>query len=203
VSSAYNPLVPADQVPTLFTAGETIKFTRSFSSFIPPDWSYTLFLNGPSATFSKAATAAPDNSGFAIELTPGECANLPAGLYRYIERVSNSQTGEVYTVGEGVVQIELDLATAPAGACLSFWEKQLAMIEAVLTGRITADVQSYQIASRAVVKIPIKELYALRAIAAQNVWKAANPGCLSESVYIHFAPEPGTTAYPPTWEGSL
>lgn len=196
MSSPYNPLVPNDQVPDLFTAGETVKFTRSFDLFEPPDWTYTIYFNGPLATFNKAATAAP--SGFAITLAPTDLA-VAAGIYRYIERVVNSSTGEVYTVGQGVVQIELDLATAPAGACLSFWEQQLNAIEAVLSGRITADIEHYQVAGRLIVKIPIKELIALRGIAKMNIWRAANPGRVSEPVYIDFLDESNDANYPPTW----
>jgi hypothetical protein len=189
-------LVPCDEVPALFTAGETVKFTRTFDVYEAPDWAYTIYFNGPSSVFSKAASTGPD--GFDVTLTPTDLA-VPAGIYRYIERVVNSSTGEVYTVGQGVVQIELDLATAPAGACLTFWEQQLAIVEAALANRLTIDQQSYQIAGRAVVKIPIKELMMIRGIAKLNIWRQANPGRIGEPVYVDFLDESNSADYPPTW----
>ncbi len=196
MSSPYNPLVQTDEVPTLFTAGETVKFTRTFDLYEAPAWAYTIYFNGPTAIFNKQATAGTD--GFDVTLTHTD-TEVAAGIYRYIERVSNATTGEVYTVGQGVVQIEIDMATAPAGAYLSFWENQLAIIEAALSGRLTADMQSYQIAGRAVVKIPVKELLEIRAIAKTNIWRAANPGSVSEPVYIDFLDESNDADYPPTW----
>jgi hypothetical protein len=196
MGSPYNPLILSDEVPTLFTAGETVKFTRTFDLYEAPNWVYTIYFNGPTAIFNKQATVV--SGGFLVTLTPTDLS-VPAGIYRYIERVANASTGEVYTVGQGVVQIELDLATAPAGACLGFWEQTLAVIEAALTNRLTIDQQSYVIAGRAVVKIPIKELMQIRGLAKANVWKAANPGAVAEPVYVDFLDESNDANYPPTW----
>lgn len=195
-SSPYNPLVPCDEVPALFTAGETVKFTRTFDLFEPPAWAYTIYFNGAAAVFNKAATVGSD--GFDVTLMPTDLI-VPAGIYRYIERVVNSSTGEVYTVGQGVVQIELDLSTAGPGACLTYWEQTLAIIEAALTNRLTIDQQSYQVAGRAVVKIPIKELLQIRGIAKANIWRAANPDRIGEPVYVDFLDESNDANYPPTW----
>ena len=60
-------------------------------------------------------------------------------------------------------------------------------------------MQSYQIAGRAVVKIPIKELMQIRALAKANIWKAANPGSVSEPIYVDFLDESNDANYPPTW----
>jgi hypothetical protein len=189
--------VIGDGVPAVFTAGETVKFRRTFDDFAPPDWAYKIYFNGASNILNKAATTDTDNA-FLITLTPTDLA-VAAGIYRFLERVTNSGTGEVYTVGEGVVQIELDLATASAGAHLTYWEKTLSVVEAALTGRLTSDIQSYQIAGRAVNKIPIKELLAIRGIARANVWKAANPCRISEPVLIDFVDESNDANFPATW----
>jgi hypothetical protein len=181
----------------LFTAGETVKFRRAFGDFQPTAWAYKIYFNGATNIFNKAATVDPDNS-FLITLTPTDLA-VAGGIYRYVERVNNSGSGEVYTVGEGVAQIELDLATASAGATLTFWEKTLSVVELALSGRLTKDLQSYQIAGRAVQKIPIKELLQIRGIARANVWKAANPDRISEPVFVDFLDESSAADFPPTW----
>lgn len=181
----------------MFTAGETVKFRRAFGDFQPPDWTYKIYFNGASNIFNKAGTTDPSNA-FLITLTPTDLT-VAGGIYRYVERVNNASTGEIYTVGEGVAQIELDLATASAGATLTFWEKTLSVVEAALSGRLTKDLQSYQIAGRAVQKIPIKELLAIRGIARANVWKAANPDRISEPVFVDFLDESSDANFPPTW----
>jgi hypothetical protein len=195
-SSAYNPLIQYSDVPTVFTAGETVKFTRTFDLYEAPDWAYTIYFNGPTAIFNQVGEDGAD--GFDVVLTPAKLA-VPPGIYRYIERVTNATTGEVYTVGNGTVQILVDLSTAPPGACLTFWEQTLAAIEAVLSGRITADIEHYQIGGRVIVKIPVKELMQIRAVAKANIWKAANPGAVGEPVYIDFLDESNDANYPPTW----
>jgi hypothetical protein len=184
-------------VPLLFTAGETVKFRRSFGDFQPPDWAYKIYFNGATNIFNKAAIVDTDNS-FLVTLTPTDLA-VAAGIYRYIERVNNSGTGEVSTVGEGVVQIEIDLATAAAGATLTFWEKTLSVVEAALSGRLTSDIQSYQIAGRAVQKIPIKELLQIRGHARAMVRQAAVPGQIGEPVRVHFTDQVSNADFPATW----
>ena len=56
--------------------------------------------------------------------------SLPAGDYRYLERVTNPTTGKLTTSAEGVVKVEINLALAAAGACISHAERVLAIIEA-------------------------------------------------------------------------
>jgi hypothetical protein len=108
---------------------------------------------------------------------------------------------EVYDmVGDGlVVQIEPNLATAPAGAFLTHAEKTLGIIELALIGRLTADLESYQIAGRAVTKIPIRELRELRGWYAAEVARAQNPGTLGTPTFqVQFDIE-SEREYPPTW----
>jgi hypothetical protein len=194
------PLIPDNIVPLLFTAGQTVKFTREFNDFSNTDWAYTIYFNGASNVFHKAGVN--QGNGWLITLTPTDLA-VAAGIYRYIERLVNAATptptGEVYTVGDGVAQIEVDLATAPAGAMLTFWEKTLAVVEAALSGRLTSDLQSYQIAGRAVQKIPIKELMQIRGYAKSMIRQAAMPNQIGEPVRVEFVDEVSDAAFPPTW----
>lgn len=196
------PSIP-DDVPVLFRAGQTIKFHRWFDEYPPADgWNYTIYFNGATNVFSSAA--AVDPAGFLVTMTPTDLA-VPPGIYRYLERVTNTGSGEVYTLGEGVVQIEPDLATAPAGAMLSFAENMLAAIEAEIAVRITADVEDYSVQSsslgggRSVKKIPMVDLQKLRGHYASMVWRQKNPGKIGAPVYVNFTDESNDANYPPTW----
>jgi hypothetical protein len=90
------PIIP-DYVPRHFAQGTTVKYTRSLSDFPPSSgWSYTLYLNGLTQKFNKAA-AAQDPSTFLVELTPTDTGSLAPGPYRYAERLSNPGTDFVLT----------------------------------------------------------------------------------------------------------
>lgn len=189
-----------DQVPDTIRAGETVKFRRWFNDYPPADgWIYTIYFNGATAVFNSQAVTDPDDaSAYLVTLTPAATEILP-GIYRYIERVALASTGEVYTPDEGVVLVEPDLATAPAGATLSFAEKTLSVIEGALSGRLTSDMQSYQIGGRAIVKIPAKELMQMRGYFASMVWRQANPGKIGAPIYTEFLDETNDANYPSTW----
>ena len=192
------PIIP-DYVPRAFVGGTTVKFTRQLADFPPgAGWTYTIYFNGASNTFNKAAVTQADGS-FLVTIDPSDTANLPPGAYRYAERVTNGS--DVYDLvgDELVVQIEPNLATAPAGAFLTHAEKTLGIIELALSGRLTADLESYQIAGRAVTKIPIKELRELRGWYAAEVARAQNPGTLGTPTFqVQFDVEQ-EREYPPTW----
>jgi hypothetical protein len=192
------PIIP-DYIPSVFVAGTTVKFTRQLADFPPGQgWNYTIYFNGANSIFNKAGVAQADGS-FLVTIDPADTASITPGAYRYAERVTNGS--EVYDVvgDELIVTVEPNLATAPAGAFLTHAEKTLSVIEAALSGRLTADLESYQIAGRAVTKIPIKELRELRGWYAAEVARAQNPGTLGTPIFqVQFDVE-SEREYPPTW----
>lgn len=194
------PIIP-DVVPDHFPAGTTVKFTRSFGDFQPSDgWTYTIYLNGLTQKFNKAATIL--NNIFQIQFDPSDTASLNPGPFRYAERLTNSGTGEVYdlTGDELVINIEPNVATAAAGAFNSWEEQTLAVVEAAIRGRLTADIQAYQIAGRSVSKIPIAELRTIRGELRAAIWRQNNPGQLGIPYRVQFDLEPESPDYPPTWQ---
>ena len=84
-----------------------------------------------------------------------------AGTCRWVERVTHGD-GRLLDVASGSVVVTADLAAARAGDLQSWEEKTLAIVEAALAGRLTSDIESYQILGRAVSKIPAKDLLRLR-----------------------------------------
>jgi hypothetical protein len=199
------PPIP-DQVPTVFTAGETVKFTREFEGYSPVDgWQYQIYLNGATDVLSSVGVVDPENAGgFLITLSPTDSA-IDAGIYSYIERVKSAGGDEVYTVGQGVIQVEFDLATAPAGATLSFAEQALTAIEAELLARLTADVEEYSVQAsslgggRSVKKIPTATLQKLRGYYSSMVWRKKNPGKIGAPVLVDFVDESNDANFPSTW----
>jgi hypothetical protein len=263
------PIAP-DHVPKHFPAGTTVLFTRSLDDFLPSDgWTYTIYLNGMTAKFSKAGSVV--ENAFQVQFDPSDTSSLPPGPYRYAERLTNPGTNFVLTGvtvdGEGnaiyafssftnlppfvgmsvavtgfsnggnnvtariaslqldgngnethaaagagdseiydltgdelVINIEPNVSVAAAGAFNSWEERTLAVIEAVLSGRLTADIQSYQIAGRSVTKIPITELLAMRGNLRAVIWRQTNPGKLGVPYKVQFPLEADGHEYPPTWQ---
>ncbi|MGH9780719.1 MAG: hypothetical protein ACRD33_02765 [Candidatus Acidiferrales bacterium] len=200
------PIIP-DVVPDHFPAGTTVKFTRSLDDFSPADgWTYTIYLNGLTQKFQKAATVL-DNI-FQVEFVPADTASLNPGPYRYAERLSNDGSvdatlaGEVFDItgDELVINIEPNVASAAAGVFNTAEERMLAIVEAAISGRLTADIQSYQIAGRSVSKIPIAELRQIRGELKAAVWRQNNPGQLGVPYRVSFPLETESPDYPPTWQ---
>jgi hypothetical protein len=57
------------------------------------------------------------------------------------------------------VTVTPDLTTATPGTYLSPYHRELAIIEDLLAGRLTADVQSYTLDGTSATKIPIEKLW--------------------------------------------
>jgi hypothetical protein len=194
------PIIPTT-VPTHFPAGTTVKFSRNLDDYQPADgWMYTIYLNGLTQKFNKAATV-DDEGVFQIVFDPADTASLVPGPFRYAERVSNSTTGETYdlTGDELVIVIEPNVASAAAGVFNTWEERTLAIVEGAISGRLSADLQAYQIAGRSISKIPIAELRTIRGELRAAVWRQNNPGQLGIPFKVGFPPERENEALPPTW----
>ncbi len=197
---AVPPIIPA-AVPKHFPAGTTVQFTRSLDDFLPMDgWAYTIYLNGLTQKFNKAADVT-DGNVFQITFLPSDTASLNPGPYRYAERLTNAATGEIYDLhgDELVIVIEPNVSSSPAGAFNTWEEAQLAVVEAAIAGRLTADLQTYQIAGRSITKIPIQELRSIRGELRAAVWRQNNPGKLGVPFKVEFPPQQENEGLPPTW----
>lgn len=201
------PPIIADVVPDHFPAGTTVKFTRNIDGFQPSEgWSYTIYLNGLTQKFSKAASVL--NDIFQIEFIPTDTASLVPGPYRYAERLVNdgsvdaTLTGETYDItgDQLVINIGANVGSAAAGAFNTHEERMLVIVEAAIAGRLTADIQTYQIAGRSVSKIPITELRQIRGELRAAIWRQNNPGQLGVPYRVAFELEPESPDYPPTWQ---
>lgn len=160
-------------MPERFPAGTTVEYTRTFADFTPAGgWALRLHLAGASV-LSKSA--APSGDSFVVTLTASETAKLAAGTCRWVERVTHGD-GRLLDVASGSVVVTADLAAARAGDLQSWEEKTLAIVEAALAGRLTSDIESYQILGRAVSKIPAKDLLRLRGELRATVSAQRNRG---------------------------
>lgn len=156
--------------------GDTWQWAITLADYPPSDgWSLTYALRG-AGTIDLEATAL-DALTFLVTANAWDTKPLPSGPYQFAAIATRifSGTQRRATVRTGVIQVATDLAAAAAGAVISPAEQMLTQIQAVLQGRATADVESYQIAGRALTKIPMHELLALETIYAARVWRERHP----------------------------
>ena len=177
------PQIPT-HIPHELTPGDSWTWQLVFGDYPPSDgWTLTVSLRGPAATGEASgeidieATATTDNSAYLVSARADQTASLVPGNYRWVawvERVVDAQLERV-SIRRGVTILLQQLQTADAGDTTTHNERMLAAIEALIEGRTTADVEYYQIAGRALTKIPVKELMAYRAKYAAAVWRERHP----------------------------
>jgi len=112
-------------------------------------------------------------------------APLAPGNWKWSAFVEGGSS-ERYTVDEGTLFVEPDLNAAAAGSQQSHNEKMLAQIQTLLEGRSVSDLESYQIAGRAVNKMPVSELMKLENIYIAKVRQERNPGQFGVMHETHF-----------------
>ncbi len=168
--------------PTSLTAGTSLRFKRSYASYpASSGWAYNFYLAGASVLTVAGVASGAD---FIVTLAPTDTVGFAPGTYRYTEIVSKDSVK--VEMGRGILVIEMNLATATAGTAQTHEEKTLSIIEAALSGRLTKDIESYQIAGRAVSKIPITELMKLRGTYKAIVAQQSNPSTPIGSIQVTF-----------------
>jgi hypothetical protein len=205
-SPAVNINYP-DEVPKQFGIGTTVRFTRTFSSFPASAWDYTIYWNGP-AKFNQAAVAwpSPGATGFLIQVPADTTKSLLPGPYRYCERVTakaQDDQGQIQVwdlTGDTLVtNVTPSAADSPANAFQSWEEQTIAVLQAAIAGDLSAGIQSYHVAGRAISKYSVKDLTGLLGYFKAIVWRKQHPGKLGEVYAVAFPMEPTAPPLPPTW----
>lgn len=167
------PTTPTGE-PTLLTAGDTWRWRVPDHPDYPQSEGWTLKYSLNALTGSAESriditatwqTSGDDANHWLVSVaTTVTDTELDGGNYRLFGYFDGSGTyaGRSERVYNATVLIGDNPRNAAAGAFQRHAEKTLAVIEAALEGRLTDDIESYQIAGRAVSKIPIEQLTALR-----------------------------------------
>lgn len=179
------PIVPTSE-PEVARAGDTWKWTKSFADYpVSEGWALSYSIRGASVLVDADVTIQANAADWSVSVAAAKTAVLLPGTYRWAAFVSKA--GERYTADEGILVVEANLSTAAAGDALSHAEKVLSIIEAAIAGRLTADLESYQLNGKAVVKIPILELKRLRKHYRSEIWRQRNGNKLGPSHLTTFS----------------
>jgi hypothetical protein len=178
------PTIPVG-IPDRLTAGDTWKWTLSLGDFPPSDgYAITYSFRGPSVLANADVTVTPGTSDYAVVVAKAKTAPLTPGTYSWTCHATKA--GERLQAASGVVTVDPDPEAADAGELQPHAEKMLAIIEAALSGRLTSDMQSYQIAGRAITKIPVLELKQLRRQYRSELRGKRNGGKATTTVRLTF-----------------
>ena len=172
------PVTPTGE-PANLTVGDSWRWRIADHADYPNSESWTLEydLVGVGAILATNITAAFQTSGddenhWLVTVTSEISAAIASGRYDLVKRFvgSGSNAGRTETIGrDGKVSgkpfsiaIQEDSRVAEAGDFQTHAERTLAVIELALEGRLTSDLESYQIAGRSVSKIPVETLMKMR-----------------------------------------
>lgn len=181
------PLVTTE--PDVLTAGDTWSWDKHVNDYSAADgWQLSYSLQGTERTNLNWATevlAHPNGVDFRITVPATSTVSLTPGTLLWQSYVTKGT--ERHTVGSGSITLKPNFVTAAAGSQRTHAEKTLAVIKAALEGRLTSDIESYQIVGRAVNKIPIGELVKLRGTYEAMVWRERHPDQLFTPVEVVFS----------------
>lgn len=177
-----------DRLPPQFAAGTTVSYRRRLDAYpAGGGWSLTLYIAGPAAA---NATAAADGDSFVVTLSATVTAALAAGLYHWVERVAKGS--EVYQVDAGVVTVEANVATATGASQQEWLERAIAALRLHIEQRLPLGMESFQIAGRAVSRIPLQEAMALLNSLESRLARLRDPDHFTRPVLVSFVP-PGSS----------
>lgn len=170
---------PASE-PTVARAGDTWAWTKHVPGHLSGDgWTLKYAFHNvgsASATGTKlqiTTTANANGVDHDADVTATASAALVSGNWKWVAFVEKAS--QRFTVDNGVLFLEPDLNAGAAGTQQTHAEKMLGAIQSVLEGRASSDIESYQIAGRAVNKIPVAELVKWHNVYLARVQRERNP----------------------------
>ena len=161
------PVTPTGE-PTQIIAGDSVRWRIADHADYPnsESWSLKYELVGVNTlpiapTFQ---TSGDDENHWLIDIPTTDTDDLDAGRYELVKRFvgAGSFAGREETVDRFVLAVRTNPRTAVDGAFQTHAERTLEVIEAALEGRLSKDLESYQIAGRSISKIPVETLMKMR-----------------------------------------
>ena len=146
------------QIPDDLIAGDSWQWDLSISDYPASAWDATAYFRGV-GSIDVAATANGDT--FEFRKDAADTAAVPAGVYRYFVKVTDGT--DIFTVDQGEVEVLPNGATATATQLQTHAEKALALVEALIEGRLVDGVEAAAIFGRNWQKVPLAELKKIRA----------------------------------------
>lgn len=132
--------IPTD-IPTLFTAGDTLKFTKELADYLPADgWTLTYSLVNSSAQIQFSASDNGDGTHL-VNVATTTTDDWTAGDYRWQATVTDGS--DRHTVDRGTITIRTNYSAATAGFDgRGTWQTILDNLESAYSTLAAGDVTS-------------------------------------------------------------
>lgn len=144
-------------IPTSIQAGITAEWSYPLPSHLTES-TFEYILQGPAKVTIPTTVVGGD---IEVKVAATTTTNWQAGNYQYQLIATNGS--DKHLVDSGALTIAPNFADLPAGHDFrSHAQIMLDAINQVLEGRITKDVESYEIDNRKITRIPILELHKLK-----------------------------------------
>lgn len=135
----------AETEPLSFRSGDFVTWTKSLPDTPANDgWSLAYTLMNAAAKISITTT--PSGALFLVSVSAAASAAYTAGTYGWMARVTKAT--EVYTVGEGTMEVLPNLAALTVLDTRSVYQQILDAIEAAMQGRASSLQLSMEIMGR-------------------------------------------------------
>ena len=143
--------------PVVFTAGNTVKWTKSLSDYLPADgWVLTYALVIAGQLIELTATDNGDGSHL-ISIDAATSDGYTAGIYHWQAYVTKAT--ERYPVGSARLEIKPNFATQTTGYDnTSHVKNVLDALEATILGKASKDQMSYTINGTTVARMTPEEI---------------------------------------------
>jgi hypothetical protein len=144
--------------PAVVHAGDTLQWSRTLADYpASAGWVLSYVLINASRRYTFEAQA--DGDAHRVTVAASASAGWAAGRYDWRARVARA--GEVFTVGEGRLEVRPSLSAATHDG-RSTARRALEAVEAYLADPARLDAASYEIAGRKLSRYSLTELWAHR-----------------------------------------
>ena len=144
--------------PSNFTAGDTVKFSKSLSDY-PASAGWALSYVAINSAGKFTATGVASGDAFEVTISATTTAAIAAGDYLF--ETYASKAGERFRVASGTVTVQPNITAAATYDGRSHARKTLDAIEAVIEGRASTDQEEYTIGNRSLKRTAIADLIVL------------------------------------------
>lgn len=142
--------------PTRVRAGDTVKWTRALSDYLPATWTLSYALRGLPGEIDITASDNGDDTHL-VSVVPSITAAWKPGGYNWSAKVTDGS--DVYTVDMGTIEVLEDLsAIAGSHDGRTHAKKTLDALEAVIYYRASRSDLSYSIAGKSLQNMSHQEL---------------------------------------------
>lgn len=145
--------------PKTFRAGDLLSWSKSLSDY-PANAGWALAYTLINSTTKLTINASASGADFLVSVPAATTAPYTVGIYQWMARVTKAT--EIYTVGDGTIEILPNLAVLTSFDFRSHARKMLDAIEAAYEGRASLTQMQLQINGRSVQEFSRQELITWR-----------------------------------------